>query len=208
MNLFKKQPQKIMETIDYKGYKITITQDECPESPREWSNLGIIAYKHSRYILGDELINDPIEWLCEKLNLSELAINRIYKKYNYVNSDIFEYLEGRFFNKFIALPLYIYDHSGITINTRGFSCPWDSGQFGWIYTTNEKVKEMGLQKSSREKLIEYIRGEVDTFDQYLRGDVYCYEIMDGNNKFIDSCCGFYGEETAISEAKDYIDNII
>jgi hypothetical protein len=208
MNLFKKQPQKIMETIDYKGYKITITQDECPESPREWSNLGIIAYKHSRYVLGDELINDPIEWLCEKLNLSELAINRIYKKYNYVDSDIFEYLEGRFLNKFIALPLYIYDHSGITINTRGFSCPWDSGKFGWIYTTNEKVKEMGLQKSSRGKLIEYMREEADVFDQYLRGDVYCYEIMDGNNKFIDSCCGFYGEETAISEAKDYIDNII
>lgn len=208
MNLFNKQSQKIMETIDYKGYKITITQDECPESPREWSNLGIIAYKHSRYILGDELINDPIEWLCEKLNLSELAINRIYKKYNYVNSDIFEYLEGRFFNKFIALPLYIYDHSGITINTRGFSCPWDSGKFGWIYTTNEKVKEMGLQKSSREKLKEYMREEADTFDQYIQGDVYCYEIMDGNNKFIDSCCGFYGEETAISEAKDYIDNII
>ena len=67
---------------------------------------------------------------------------------------------------------------------------------------------MGLQKSSREKLIEYIRGEVKTFDQYIRGDVYCYEIMDGNDKFIDSCCGFYGEEYAISEAKDYVDNII
>ena len=197
-----------METIDYKGYKITITQDECPESPREWSNLGIIAYKHSRYTLGDELINDPIEWLCEKLNLSELAVSRIYKKYNYVDSDIFEYLEKRFLSEFVALPLYIYDHSGITINTQGFSCPWDSGQFGWIYTTNEKVKEIGLQKSSREKLIEYIRGEVKTFDQYIRGDVYCYEIMDGNDKFIDSCCGFYGEEDAISEAKDYVDNII
>lgn len=33
----------------------------------------------------------------------------------------------------VILPLYLYDHSGITMNTCGFSCPWDSGQVGWIY---------------------------------------------------------------------------
>ena len=35
----------------------------------------------------------------------------------------------------VILPLYLYDHSGITMNTCGFSCPWDSGQVGWIYAS-------------------------------------------------------------------------
>ena len=28
----------------------------------------------------------------------------------------------------IVQPLYLYDHGGITMNTTGFSCSWDSGQ--------------------------------------------------------------------------------
>lgn len=196
-----------METIDYKGYKITITQDECPESPREWSNLGIIAYKHSRYVLGDELINDPIEWLCEKLNLSELSVQRIWAKYA-TEREVFNYLEKRFFREYAALPVYLYDHSGITINTCGFSCPWDSGKIGYIYATKESCKEIGVENFSKRKIKNILEQEIETFDQYITGDVYCYGIMDGNNEFLDSCCGFYGEETAISEAKDYIDNII
>ena len=39
--------------------------------------------------------------------------------------------------KYLMLPLYLYDHSGITMNTTGFSCPWDSGQVGWIYAFKE-----------------------------------------------------------------------
>lgn len=46
--------------------------------------------------------------------------------------------------KYIVLPLYLYDHSGITMNTTGFSCPWDSGQVGWIYASKEDaLKEFG-----------------------------------------------------------------
>ena len=41
----------------------------------------------------------------------------------------------------VALPLYLYDHSGITMNTSGFSCPWDSGQVGWIYCTKKRFRE-------------------------------------------------------------------
>ena len=43
--------------------------------------------------------------------------------------------------KFVILPLYLYDHSGITMNTTGFSCPWDSGQVGWIYADADCIKK-------------------------------------------------------------------
>ena len=46
--------------------------------------------------------------------------------------------------KFVILSLYLYDHSGITMNTTGFSCPWDSGQVGWIYADADCIKKAGI----------------------------------------------------------------
>ncbi len=35
--------------IPYKGYNINIYYDDCPESPREWDNLGTFYTAHHRY---------------------------------------------------------------------------------------------------------------------------------------------------------------
>ena len=37
------------EQITYKGHHINIYYDDCPESPREWSNLGTFYTAHRRY---------------------------------------------------------------------------------------------------------------------------------------------------------------
>jgi len=34
----------------------------------------------------------------------------------------------------VLLPLYLLDHSGLSISTSDFCDPWDSAQVGWIYT--------------------------------------------------------------------------
>ena len=58
------------KTIDLEGnFRVEIQYDTEPESPREWDNLGTIAYKHDRYKLGEEVIRDPIDWICEKLDI-------------------------------------------------------------------------------------------------------------------------------------------
>ena len=68
----------------------------------------------------------------------------------YVEDDIIDNLSISDCQKLLKdivfyLPLYLYDHSGITMNTGGFSCSWDSGQMGWIYATKEDIqKEYGL----------------------------------------------------------------
>ncbi len=41
----------------------------------------------------------------------------------------------------VILPLDLYDHSGITMNTTGFHCPWDSGQVGYIYVMPEDIRK-------------------------------------------------------------------
>jgi len=191
-----------VETIKYRDCLIKIYQDENPESPREWSNLGIIAYKHRRYTLGEEKINDPIDWLTKKLNR---------RKVEAYNDDVKNKLEALFLTRFVAFPLYLYDHSGITISTSPFSCRWDSGQIGYIYTTKEKILEAFGGKRVSAKMRKRAKGillnEINTFDQCLRGDVYGFvaETKDGDH--IDSCWGYFGNDWdyMIKEAEESID---
>lgn len=42
----------------------------------------------------------------------------------------------------IFMPLFLYDHSGITMNTCGYSCRWDSGQVGYIYTDRKTILDL------------------------------------------------------------------
>ena len=115
------------------------------------------------------------------------------------------------------LPLYLYDHSGITISTGPFNCPWDSGQIGYIYVTKEAIKKEFnrkiMSKKLEQKAIDIMRSEVNTYDDYLTGSVYGYVIEPTDeNKEIncdDSCWGFFGcnhEKSGLMEmAKNAID---
>jgi hypothetical protein len=86
------------------------------------------------------------------------------------------------------------------MNTTGFSCGWDSGQVGHIYVSLEKIREeyscKRVSKKMRERIEGYLKGEVETYDKYLTGDVYGFNIVredeDGEEVHIDSCWGFYG----------------
>lgn len=181
--------------------KLFIIREAYPTNPREDSEmLGTMAYKHRNYCLGEEQISDPIEWLEEKLGLTP--------KYEYTNERL-EELEARFYKEYIALPLYLYDHSGITMKTTPFGCRWDSGKVGYIYLSKAKAREEYgyklITKTRREKLLSYLESEVKTFDQYLTGEVYSFKIEDENQDEIDSCGGFYGTDWENNGIKDYID---
>jgi hypothetical protein len=145
---------------------LTIKYDESPESPREWDNLGTCVFLGGYSNLGDKHDIDNVK-----------DANRIEKKH-------------------ISLPVYMYSHSGETIATTPFSCPWDSGKLGFIYITNEKVRnEYGWKRISakrKEQILGYLKNEITTLDHYVRGDVYGFE----HNKLdeeLDSCWGFYGD---------------
>ena len=160
--------------MKYRGHEIEIKTDENAESPREWDNIGEMVCFHRRYDLGDE----------HKFTVEEVK-------------DISDRKDV------IALPLYLYDHSGITISCKPFSCPWDSGQVGIIFADYEKIrKEFSVTRVGaklREKVRKILISEVETYDKFLRGEVYGYVTED------DSCWGYYSEEEAITEAKSVID---
>lgn len=108
--------------------------------------------------------------------------------------------------KFVILPLYLYDHSGITMNTTGFSCPWDSGQVGWIYADADCIKkEYGkVTPETINKARTVMNGEVETYDYYLTGQCYGFQLFEGDVE-TDSCWGFLGAIRDIQNSiKDYM----
>lgn len=174
-----------IRTEEYKGHKIKFFQDDNPESPREWDNLGKMVCFHRRYDLGD------------KHDLTVEDAKALTKR-----DDI------------ISLPLFLLDHSGITMNTGGFRhCDpqgWDSGQVGFIYVDRDKVKEeyhvKQIRQGVRQKVYSVLQGEVEAYDKYLRGDVYGFVIEDADGEQLDSCWGYYDEiENTIKECQATID---
>lgn len=94
----------------------------------------------------------------------------------------------------VILPLYLYDHSGITMNTTGFSCRWDSGQVGWIYATKYEIrKEYGkLTEDTIDAARRLLVAEVSEYDSYISGQCYGFRLYE-DGKEIDSCWGFLGD---------------
>ena len=167
----------IIETIAYKDYNIELCYDTYPDDPRKaWDNLGTMAFYHKRYNLGDEhRFDDPealLEWIED-------------------NKDTIYYL-----------PVYMYEHSNITISTNPFSCQWDSGQLGFIYITKQDAEKNGITKP-----YELLEHEVKVYDYYLRGETYGAMIFDRDGELIDSQFGYFGDtDEVINEAKGMIDH--
>ncbi len=212
-------------TQEYKGYTIKINIDEFAESPREWNNMGTMICKHNRYLLGDvkpsedyvrlgKSVREDMAMYFYRLYYENMP-STIEKYVGYANDYIEEKGIDLIFNwidkNIISLPLYLYDHSIITINTKGFSCPWDSGQVGFIYVDINKIKKEFnwkiLTKERKNKIKSMLKEEVKIYDDYIRGDVYRYNIPK-----IDSCGNFYGnnfEENGLLEnARSDIDYYI
>ncbi len=209
-----------------KTRRVRIVADSDPESPRDscdgWA--GRMICWHSRYNLGDkhdyrdpanfsrELACEADDDLEEELDRLENDVwNKLYNRaYDAGNTDSFNYAERLVSPRisklientvrvgYVMLPLYLYDHSGITMRTGSFSCPWDSGQVGWIVCDKETVlREWCGDRDLAEKSLQ---AEVAIYDQYLTGDVYGFIVEETDDpdsddwEETDSCWGFYGSD--------------
>ena len=108
----------------------------------------------------------------------------------------------------VWLPVYTYEHSGLRLQTTPFSCAWDSWEDGIIFVEKKKL-EKEYAKYTQAEIEKILKAEVKTWDEYLSGEVYGYEITDSQGNNIDSCWGFYGDiDYCVSQAKNYIDSIL
>jgi len=246
----------LYETIPYRGCTIEQHTDADASNPRkEFDNVGTMVCWSSRYVLGDEQPKDePEEFLKtiaskeywregERLDarLDAVQVRFGYRQPYYLAKEAAEQrlaklLEADLTANLLMLPLYLYDHSGITISTGPFTCRWDSGRVGFIYCTLEQAqhewgtedskargwdgeasytkKEDGTPRTLREAATSYLEGEVETYDNYLTGEVYGYVAKDWEGKEIGSCWGYYGDDGSkadgymVDEAKAAIDSYI
>ena len=174
-----------------KKFELEVVQDTDPESPRTWDNLGTMVCFHNRYELGDKT-----DYRSEDYDNWEELEKGIIKN------------EG----EVIILPLYLYDHSGITISTSPFGCNFDSGRIGFIFMSKHKIKKEGIDET---KVIEYLEGEIKTYDKYLTGEVYRYTIYEietcslghEHKNFVEGCGGYFGEEECESEGKSMLEHL-
>ena len=190
----------VIYTETYRGYRIDISPDLNPTSPREWDNAGKIVCWHPRYNLGDEQPKtSPGEWLLDLLQ-HELEYDSLaYQRAENMNiSELLEALD----EFYIFLPIWMCEHSGITISTSHtgqYNDRWDSGQIGWIYISKkDAVKEWGnklFTSAVEAKAVAYLQSDIKVYDDYLVGNIFGYEIYgpEDDEDSIDSVWGYYPE---------------
>lgn len=181
---------------DVGEFKYIIVVDPYPLNPRrEWDNMSKMVCFHKRYDLGD---NDH-SYSAEDFDSWDELLERIQENENVA----------------AFLPVYMYDHSGLFLSTTSFHCRWDSGQIGWIYFTKEAVKDLAEEYRSQENLEELMQSDVQTYSDYLSGNVYGWEVLSvaecslghKHDELLDSCYGYYGDD-GLQAAKDEAMHII
>lgn len=195
-----------IKTISFSdGRTLEIIPDEDAESPRNWDNLGTMVCSHKNYNLGDE--KDGING--HGIDSKDFGgWDEMEKWIRHENPDC------------IILPLFLFDHSGITISTTDAmfkACDgagWDWGQIGFIFVTREKIDQEYADHGGRtnEQIEECLRNEVTVYDQYLTGDVYGFimreppcETCGGHGKESESCWGFFGSDPLENGMSDRLD---
>jgi hypothetical protein len=178
-------------TIDFtNGYRITISYDDCAESPREWDNVSTMLCWHSHYNLGDEQVDTD--------------------RYNNFEEIIADLVEEH--GQIMWMPLYLYDHSGLAISTSAArfsaidSAGWDWGCVGIAYIPHSKIianwsnEKDGVTEDALNKAENSVKAEVEVYDDYVKGFVYCVSVEDADGNYVDSLGGIFGCDEARQEA--------
>jgi hypothetical protein len=174
-----------IETFEHNGNTIRIFPDfdGSAANPRDWDNLGTFWTQEYRHNSPDALPvrGNIFDSLCSVVGGGEKGLRR----------------------HAIFLPVWKYEHGGVAYaaaESNPFSCPWDSGQAGYIFVTREEVrKEFNVSRITpkvREKVLKALRGEVAEYSKWANGEVYGYTITDPEGDEVDSCWAIIGLDAA------------
>lgn len=207
-------------TTDGRKLRLVIEQDQFPEDPRSWDNLGTMLCCHRDYQLGD----------CNSNRETEEQLAEICRKYGKSDEEIDEMTfaeEVQFIlnqDNICGLPLYITDHSGISMQTYRFDA-WDSSFVGLIFVEKDfYLAQMCLKDEEdwKAKAKETLKSEVETYSDFLEGNVYGWTLyeptvvirqsmngkelsreIDEEGEVVDSMVGFY--DPTLEDVEQYFD---
>lgn len=96
-----------------------------------------------------------------------------------------------------VFPLYKFEHSGVAYSISAFTCPWDSGQVGYVLVDPKEC-------TNPEK---YAKGVCEEIGDWCNGNVYGFIIEDDDGENLESCWGFYGLDYCMDEASGLAESI-
>lgn len=186
--------------------RLRIIADTDASNPRiDFDHPGtILCCDHRRYSLGDKEAHADVAAL--------VRASRDYRPgWDEDDGQALDFTDGpdlwtavQRCGDIVALPCYLFDHGGITMATAPFSCPWDSGQVGFICMSKAAILDTVLKPESsrfttalKAKARDLLRAEVEEYDQFLRGDIWGYVVDHANGGDLpdsdDSACwGLFG----------------
>ena len=62
----------------------------------------------------------------------------------------------------------------------------------------EQLKELSIQDAAN------MKGEIEIYDYFIRGDVFGFQVLDEDEEVIDSCYGFYGDDFETNGLIEYV----
>lgn len=202
-----------LEKIEYKGFTIRIVNDECPEEP-DWGDdeCFLTTLNRSGYSFGRGEAPDPEQFLAwgegkwgeygsegpkPPSSGSESEAYDLYELWQEERSDEYQVWPFRAGNahgpgSFCISPMDVDD-----LDRRDPD--------GWLY-----VKRLGDLESLAhpERDPEKIRDAlICNYETWSNGGVWGFIVEDQDGEGLDSCWGFYGDETCIEQAKESADHL-
>lgn len=198
-------------------YKLKIERDEFSESPDQWRDNNLfLVYDHRQFDVRRDGFHprDIFNHLNakNKVEKSETTFNGKYTVEEY-SDDL-----NPIYENYWIFNVDAYIHSGVVLslaNNRDFpDRQWDISTTGYILVTKEFNPSNKDIPCNEEEAENYAEGLIETWNKYLSGEVYGYQIIKEttcgccNNvkeDSLDSCWGFYGEEECKEQGQFALD---
>lgn len=191
------QNQTTMEEYKLKnGKTLKVYNDGSADSPRTWDNLAKMVFFGGKERLGDKHDVELTGSYANRWDFAEQGAEDVKKIMDAV----------------ICLPVHYYEHgsAGISLSADEypFNCPWDSGTIGFaVVTKSDLRKEYNLKRitpKAIEKALKVVRGEVETLNQYIAGEVYGFRVFNEEGEEEDSCWGFFGSDVKTNGMLEHV----
>jgi len=89
--------------------------------------------------------------------------------------------------------VFLYEHGARVYRVEPFSCPFDSGQVGFVCSEEEGAE---IERA--------LAGEVAAYGSWAEGEIYRWTIYNDDGDDVDSCGGYYCEERADEDGRSAI----
>ncbi len=173
--------------------RLLIGHDEFTESPRlNDCNLGYFITVDSNYHSPDqhEDLEAIVKATGDEAEDQADHIKRIKEEYNQALPQD---------DKVLAIfPIVKYEHSGVSYSL-GTVHNWDYSNNGFYIITKKTLAEVGTPKKDWEDVIKM---ELNEYNHYANGELYCFTLFNKNGEQVDGCGGFFDLEAIQNELPD------